>query len=141
MIDKRGIALYVVTLALTLITNYYIGFMVCVFSGIYFCYKLFGEKFENRKLFFEKISRFIVFSLIAVIIASVILLPVFIGLKDGRGGFLLDNFKMETEFRFDDFLTKFFAGSFVPRDLGNTGLPPIFCGLIIYLRCNAIFYE
>lgn len=141
MIEKRGIALYVVSLAVTLITNYYIGFMVCIFSGIYFFYKLFGEKFENRKVFFEKISRFFIFSLIAVIISSVILLPVFFGLKDGRGDFSANNFTFNAEFSFSDFFSKFFSGSFVPRDLGNTGLPPVFCGVIIYLRFNVIFYE
>ena len=40
MISEDKIMLYIISLSITLITNYYMGFMVCVFALMYFVYKL-----------------------------------------------------------------------------------------------------
>ena len=38
LVEKRRFFLYVITLGLGVITNFYIGFMMCIFSVIYFVY-------------------------------------------------------------------------------------------------------
>lgn len=40
LISEDKIMLYIISLSITLITNYYMGFMVCVFALMYFVYKL-----------------------------------------------------------------------------------------------------
>ncbi|MCI8396604.1 MAG: YfhO family protein [Clostridia bacterium] len=40
LISEDKIMLYIISLSITLITNYYMGFMVCVFALMYFMYKL-----------------------------------------------------------------------------------------------------
>lgn len=76
LIKSKKIVLYTLSLSLSLITNYYIGFMICIFSSIYFLYKLIIEnkKKDNLKL----LGRFIIFSLIAILIACMILIPAWI---------------------------------------------------------------
>lgn len=82
MVKAKKIKLYIIALSLILITNYYIGFMVCIFSCVYFIYKLILEKAENKKEIFKKIGIFILGSIISAMIASFILIPIFIGLRN-----------------------------------------------------------
>lgn len=89
-----------------------------------------GEK-KGRKEFFGLLGKFLVFSIIAVMIASVILIPVFIGLRSGRADFSFSNFDFRIKFNLADCLAQFFTGSFVEYNIGNDGYPPIFCGVII----------
>jgi len=63
---------YVVSLSLVLITNYYMGFMVCIFLFIYFLYKLFLGKLNNKKEILRKITTFVCFSILAVTIAGIV---------------------------------------------------------------------
>jgi uncharacterized membrane protein YfhO len=43
LISKRKMKLYIIALAATLITNYYMGYMVCIFSVLYFIYYFFSN--------------------------------------------------------------------------------------------------
>ena len=130
--------LYTGTLSLTLITNYYTGFMVCIFSSIYFLYKLLSEPKgvtikEYLLELMKKIKKFAIYSIIAVLIASIILIPVFIGLQNGRADFTFEDLEFDENFEWQDGLSKFFTNSFVLNDIGTSGMPPIFCGVIINL--------
>ncbi|MCI9365734.1 MAG: YfhO family protein [Clostridia bacterium] len=58
IIKEKKYLKYVIVLVFTLITNYYIGFMVCIFSAIYFVYKLLLYKPENRKEVLKRIRNF-----------------------------------------------------------------------------------
>lgn len=49
LISKNRVMLYIITLSFTLITNYYIGFMVCVFVALYFIYKLILRRYKGKK--------------------------------------------------------------------------------------------
>ncbi len=71
---------YTLFLALAIITNYYTGFMLCLFMVIYFVYKTLTTNNFNKKT----ILRFIIFSLVAALISSVILIPTIFNLLGGR---------------------------------------------------------
>lgn len=131
--------LYTIILSIILITNYYMGFMVCMFSFIYFIYKLIIEDPKSSKEFFKIIKMFIIFSVISVLIACIILIPAYIGISGGRASFGLSDFRFDTNFKIKDILDKFLPFSFEMRDIGNIGLPPIFCGSIINILVICFF--
>ena len=119
--------LYTIILALILITNYYMGFMVCIFSCIYFAYQLIINKLKPVKETLRKIGKFALFSLLAVVISAVVLIPSFIGIKDGRIiEYEEEGFK--TNFEIQNLVSKFFTNSFILEEIGNEAMPPIFCG-------------
>lgn len=68
--DKKP-ARYCILLALSLIFNYFIGFMTCIFIFLYF----FTCKFSCLKDFFAKLFRIAFSSVIAIGAAAIILLP------------------------------------------------------------------
>lgn len=74
--------LYITTLSLAIIFNYYIGFIICITSVLYFIYKyIFVYKKIDK---FKVIIDYIVSSLLAGMISAFILLPSVLGLMNGK---------------------------------------------------------
>ena len=81
LLTENKFRLYVVTLALSLLANYYIGLFTCIFVLLIFiAYNI--VKWESVKTFFTKLLRMGVFSLIAIGITAFFLLPAFFGLQN-----------------------------------------------------------
>lgn len=131
LIKNKKTSFYTITLALTIITNYYMGFIVCIFSLMYFIYKLLSEKITSKKEFIKTIVRFGIYSIIAVCIAGVIIIPSFIGLQNGRAKFSGEDLNFDKNFVLQDGISKFFTKAFELKEIANNGMPPVFCGVII----------
>ena len=81
LVIENKSCLFIIMLSLSLMINYYIGYMLCIFSVIYFIYLNLSLKNVNYK---KVIKKFIIASLISVAIATVILLPSFFALMQGK---------------------------------------------------------
>lgn len=80
IINSNKYYLYTASLAIMLIANYFIGYMICLFSVLYFIgYLLIKEK--KIKIIIKKTLIFIGASLLAGGIVAVFLLPLFLSLK------------------------------------------------------------
>ena len=66
--------LYVIALFFSIVTNYYIGFMICIFSLIYFIYQVVTNNL-NKKDIIKALINFIFCSIFAVLCACIILVP------------------------------------------------------------------
>lgn len=77
-INQRGNTLYIISLALLLFSNYYIGALVCIFIVLYFFTYLFCE----RKIDIVKTTaRIFGYSLISALMSMIVLLPTAISLR------------------------------------------------------------
>ncbi len=56
IISERKMKLYTITLALTLVSNYYMGYMVCIFSVLYFIYYYFST-FNLSDTYFGRLAK------------------------------------------------------------------------------------
>ena len=123
---------YTIFLALSIITNYYIGYMTCLFSGLFFIYLVAINKKEikNIKKNLHVVGIFIAQSLLAVVISFVALLTVAFSLSAGQKGeeSVGLNIARGINFRITDVFTGFYSISFN----GNIsdGLPIIYCGTL-----------
>ena len=140
ILENKSPLLYIICLSITLISNYYIGFMICIFSGIYFIYKLLLKK-DKLKKYILKTLIFIIISLVAVGIAAVILFPSFKLIQEGRAKFELEILKFESNFSFIDVFSKFFTYSSGIKEVQNGGMPHVFCGVIINLLLISYFFN
>ena len=75
IIKNKTSLVYLISLFIVLICNYYTGYMVCLFSVIYFVYKV--SSIDNKK---EAIKKFIICSLLSGLLAAFILYPVLISI-------------------------------------------------------------
>ena len=72
--------IYIFSLSLTLYTNFYIGYMVCIFSVIYFLYICFRSKTTWKR----RVDLFLHFSLSSILaggLVSIIIIPTYLALK------------------------------------------------------------
>ncbi len=79
LLEGKSPLFYMVTLTLTIIINYYIGYMICIFCLIWFLYNIIH--IENPK---KIISTFIVSSLLSGLMSAVVILPSFFALMTGK---------------------------------------------------------
>ena len=66
--------LYLGALGLSLVTQYYMGYMVCLFSALYFV-TLAGQSKIGVKAFFQRLGTFVLVSLLAAGLAAAVLIP------------------------------------------------------------------
>ena len=135
--------LFVVSLSMTLMSNYYIGYMVCIYAVLYFLYYYFSHSPElinprRQKAHFVKSgARFALFSLLSAAIAGFILLGAYYSLTFGKTTFSSPSWSFRMNFELLDFLTKFLPGSY--DTVRPEGLPFVYCGLLVLLLFPVYF--
>lgn len=135
--DKRKFLLYTLSLVYIFIANYYIGYMVGIFSALYFLYYLLSKRTAARGVreTFKAVLVYGLSSVSAILLSCPILIPVYKSLSVGKlvyndpGSTLLDRFKNPTEnFNIADMLIKLFPGTY--DSIRPEGLPMIYCGTL-----------
>ena len=81
MMDRGEVGLYTVSLALSILSNYYISIMICLFLVVYFLFQFFFILRERRQGIFLILFRFGLYSLLAGAMAAVFLLPAYFALR------------------------------------------------------------
>lgn len=144
LIKHGKFKMYTVFLALTLFSNYYIGYMICIYCFIYFFLYYFAHNEEDRnnplreKLHFIKsLFRVAFFSMIALGIAAIIILSAYYSLSFGKTTFSDPKWKTELNFDILDLLYKFLPGSY--DTVRPEGLPFVYCGIFTLLLLPAYF--
>lgn len=153
ILNKGDCKLYFFSLIYILFANYYIGFMTCIFSVIYFiayyfliCDKrtvvdenlVFSNKFSlkklNNNLFFNRGVKFAFTSLLAAAVCAAFLIPIYFILtgSSATSGNFPNSF--ESYFSIFDFIESHFAGlETTIRSSGEDVLPNVYSGIICLL--------
>jgi len=126
----KNVLLYIVTLALSIIFNYYIGVMVCIASVIYFIYKFILEYKTIDK--FKVSVNYAVSSVLAGFLSMFILLPSLLGLQGGKAAFSLENIGFGFNISYLKVLAKTFTGSFGAGETWHGG-PMIASGMLVFV--------
>ena len=143
LIKNGKYKLFVVALSLSLMSNFYIGYMVCIYSALYFLYYYFANSPEllnpkQKKLHFLKTGiRFGFFAILSAAISAVILLSAYYSLSFGKNDFSNPNWSIYSKFEILDFFTKFLPGSY--DTVRPEGLPFVYCGLLTLILLPVYF--
>ena len=149
---------YIIGLALSMFSNYYMSYMLCIFSVIYFIYyfavnnsiyslvntriktQSLIEKLANNK-FLRTGTIFALASFAAAGLMACVLLPVYSVLKSSSatsGTFPKD---FSTYFNFYDFFANHFAGlTTTIRSSGDDVLPNVYCGVLTIILAPLYFF-
>lgn len=124
--------MHILSLTTALITNYYIGWMLCIFSVIYFVFKLIlsTERICYIKLQIRTIVKFIVSSLTSACLSAFWLAPIFLSLQGGKAKFSLASLAFKENYKFIDVFTKLYSNT-INEDQMTEGLPNIYCGIFV----------
>ncbi len=144
LVKHRRFGLYVVTLALALLSNFYIGYMTCIYTLLYFLYYSYGynRKGENNPLgekqhYLRSLLRMALYSAIAVGIAAIIILTTLYSLSFGKNTFTDPDFTPHLQFNPIDFFVKLLPG--VYDTVEPEGFPFVYCGALTLLLCPLYF--
>ena len=117
LIKHGKFKLYVITLSLAIFSNFYIGYMMCIFVTLYFFYYYYsipvsernprGVKYHLPK----KLVQFGFFSLLAVAICAVMVWGSYYSLTFGKTEFQKVNFAFLQRFDFLDLASKMYSRS------------------------------
>ncbi len=135
--------LYVITLAVAVFSNYYIGYMVCIGVAAYFFfyYTMLTAKERNPMAesfhFLKTFGRMILFSAIAVGIASLIIFPAYYSLTFGKTTFSDPKFNFDQKFDFLDLISKMYPGSY--DTVRPEGWPTIYSGVLTLILLPVFF--
>ena len=129
--------LFYISLTISIITNYYIGYMSCIASLIYFVYK---DYLDNNKIIIKNIINFIKYILLSVLTSSVILIPSILSLLSGKASGILVEFIPNQKFALFDIVTRFFIGAFENKDL-EVGCPNVYISVISIVLVFYYFFN
>ena len=149
---------YITGLALTMFSNYYMSYMICIFSVIYFIYYFatynslssvvnknykpngFAETVANNK-FLRSGTIFAFASFAAAGLMACVLLPVYSVLQSSSatsGSFPTD---ADSYFKFFDFFANHFASlTTTIRSSGDDVLPNVYCGVLTIILAPLYFF-
>lgn len=129
LVDEQKYLFYTITIALSVITNFYIGYMICIFSVLYFgCYFVFiSDKRPIKE--FKTVLIYIASSFLGGMLSMCVSLPTLDILRDGKNGLslsILKNFK--NMFKYSELFDAAFCGTISNKQI-NAGKPLIYCGV------------
>ena len=146
LIKKGNFRLFVVSLAMSLMANFYIGYMICIYVVIYFVYYYIAksENGENNfwcesNHFIKSFGRFAIYSLLAAALAAWIILPTYYSLQFGKSTFSSPNYDLSSNFDFLALFSKFLYSSY--DTVRPEGLPQLYCGILTLLLAPLYFFS
>lgn len=131
---------YVIALALAFFSNFYVGFFVCVFVAIMF-FAVNIILLPNFKMFLKRLGQIALFTVIALGLTAVLVLPAYIALQHAYSA----NSTFPETFKFYDTFTNVIANTMAfGTPSHKEGLPNLYSGLLalimlgVMILCNKI---
>lgn len=137
LIQKNKKGLYVFSLALAIFSNFYTGYMICLFAVIYFFTHLFIEK---RKIWSKATAHFIICSLLSTGLCAILLLPTLAEIPS-YFRYSVDNFwNVNTIWsNFLGILSKLYIGAQNCKNAINPNGTNLYLGTIVYILIYLYF--
>ncbi len=142
LIDEGKFIMLTISLVYAFVTCFYIGYMIGIFSAIYFFYySVATHKEKFYRLFIPRGLMFTGVAIVSVMMSAFMLLPVYHSLSYGKFDFS-DNVtqakSLTTNFDFIEMFDKMFPGTYDTCRM--SGLPFIYCGTIVLVLLPCYFF-
>ena len=142
LVKEKKCFLYCITLGLSILSNYYISIMICIFMVLYFVAILLMEKRKPLREYAVNFGMFSLFSLLAGGLAAAVLLPEIFALQMTASGNFNFPHDVKQYFVIFDMIARHLPD--VETEIGLDHWPNIYCGVavlmlfLLYLGCRQI---
>lgn len=143
--DNKKFLLYTLSLLYIFIANFYIGYMVGIFSALYFAYYLASgccksqgqSRLDSARGFAKSVLVYGLSSVSAIMLACPVVIPVFKALHNGKIGAERAKFPLEENFNLADIFIKLFPTTYDTER--PEGLPMLYCGTLALIFAAVYF--
>ena len=135
--------LFIISLAMAICSNYYIGYMLCIYVALYFFFYIASKpacELDNLKESYHRLkslARIAIASVIALMIAMAIILSAYYSLQMGKTSYQDNAFDPNLRFDVLHLMAKMFVGSFDTVRLEGT--PNVYAGTLMLIMLP-VFY-
>ncbi len=141
LVDNGKTHLFIISLALLFVANFYIGWMAVIFSCLYFIAYLFfiSEKYCSYKIKGLLIQgvKFALSGILSAVCAAWILIPVYHSLSLGKLNFIEPDYTKIAKFDFIDIFSYFLPNTY---DTNRAkGSPELYCGVLTIILVALFF--
>ena len=140
LIDDGRKINYIIPIAVMFVANFYIGYMIGIFTAFYFIYYLFfGTEVKNRKVkdYFYTCFLFGVCTIVAIMCAAFMILPVYKALSLGKFDFTDPDYSFKTQFDPIILLRQLLTCQY--DSVNVQGSPEIYCGILTVVLLPLFF--
>lgn len=138
-VDQRRFRLLMFAWVYGFVTCFYIGYMLAIFSVIYFMlYMVITKHSEARESFFKIAVSILGLGVVAVMISAFMIIPVYESLSYGKFAFSTPDYSLKENFPFIELLDKILPNSY--DTVRMSGLPFLYCGTITILLVPSFFF-
>lgn len=140
LIKEKKCILYIMSLSILIFANYYIGYMTCIFTFIYFLFYYFLNYSFNFKKFINVFFRYVLCSILSVCLIAFFLIPIYYSLDSISATHDIFPNLFANEFNIYNFIFNNFSGV-VPTALvsENLPLPNISSSLLVFILIPLFF--
>lgn len=137
LLEENKPAFYIIALTITIIINYYIGYMICIFSLIWFIYNICTKKIKDKK---KLIKTFVISSLLSGLMSMIVIIPSFFALLTGKAELYNEVNYLGANRNILTFFYTFTTGAYQNGDQ-TYGPALIYVGIISLVLCIMYFYN
>ncbi len=138
LIYQQRVGTYISWLAVMMIDNYYMGWMIAIFTLLFYLWQMPAiTTWRQRGIIF---LRYIAGSLLAAGIAAVVLLPTFYALMQSKGTYTETKIHNHFEYFVPKMLGKLVPGSFSFGQMPS-GQPNIYIGMLLMIGACLYFFD
>ncbi len=140
IVDKKKINFYLITFSIAIILCFYTGYMIGIFSIIYFIYKLIEtNKYKDKQI----IKKFLIATFLVILISAIVLVPSFFTLINGKSqGYTDSSFTKYLDYNKN---IKYVIYSLIPGNYDSSqvayGYAQNFCTLFIVVQAILFFFN
>jgi len=123
--NEKRIYMYVISLGVAIWCNYYLGYMTCLFVGMYMVLQLINRKITSVRSFIDLVG----LSFAGVALSAFSLIPTVMSLAGTKEGPGLSRLTLEREYTIKGLLHNMLPGTFT-ADMANSCPPYLYVGLV-----------
>ncbi|MDO5323508.1 MAG: YfhO family protein [Clostridia bacterium] len=137
IIKGKKPVLFIVSITLMFLSNYYIAYSVAIFCVLYYFYRWFSlNRMNNGRALVRNLLKMALSALAGIGLSVWLLIPTVLDLATRGRGYQNSN---TFNFSFWDIIKKFIPWNY--DSITNSGLPAIFCGIGVLLLAIAFFFN
>ena len=130
VLEKKSL-LYCVSLGFSILSNYYISIMTCMFLVLYFLVLILTQENKTAGKVFGQLGRFVLYSLLAGGLAAIVLMPEVYALSLTASGDSTFPTKVESYFSIVEMISRHLVA--VDTEIGLDHWPNIYCGVAVLM--------